>query len=347
MKLTERIKTLCQLGFFFKSYCNKNTEYKYEEFSKKLDLAISNSILSNPYFESENILYCINYWSEILEKNTLHSFISKFYLNKNISTVGIIMAGNIPLVGFHDFLCVFLTGNKSNIKLSRKDSSLFMFIIDFLKKQNHEFNNYVTIYENKLENYDAVIATGNDSSAKIFKKYFNNVPNIIRNSRHSVAVLNGNESNNDLKKLSLDIFMYYGLGCRSVSKLYIPKDYDINRIIKNLDDWKKIIDNSTYYNNYMYYKTIYLMKGDHFFDTGFSIIKESNLIGSPISTLFFEYYENTKELQKKLIVNQKKIQCIVSNNIVENSINFGSTQRPSIDDFSDKINTMEFLLKLS
>ena len=347
MKQNERIKILCQLGAFFKSFCKNNTKPKHEIFITKLELAIIESISQNPYFEKKNILYNLKYWSRILERNTLESFTSKFYLNEKIFNVGIIMAGNIPLVGFHDFLCVFLSGNKCNIKLSKKDSSLFIFIVDFLKKHEKKINKYVTISENKLENYDAVIATGNDTSAKQFKKYFGKVPNIIRNSRYSIAVLNGEESNDDLKKLSFDIFMYYGLGCRSVSKLYLPKDYNINLITTNLEDWKKVLNNSTYYNNYMYYKTIYLMKGDRFIDTGFSIIKESNQIGSPISTIFYEYYNDQKELQKKLIVNEKHIQCIVSNNIVENSIKFGSTQRPSIDDYADKINTMDFLLKLS
>jgi hypothetical protein len=240
-----------------------------------------------------------------------------------------------------------LSGNKSDIKLSKKDSHLFTFIYSFLKEHSSDIKEYVEINDSILQDYDAVIATGNDLSANQFKKYFDKVPNIIRNSRFSVGLLNGDESHHDLKKLSFDIFMYYGLGCRSVSKLYLPKGYDINLIINSLVDWKDIINNNTYYNNYTYNKTIYLMKGERFFDTGFCIIKESNLIGSPIATIYYEYYQNKEELQKKLIANQNKIQCIVSNKIVENSIEFGSTQSPSIDDYADKINTIDFLLKLS
>ena len=240
-----------------------------------------------------------------------------------------------------------MSGNKSDIKISKKDSHLFTFIYSFLKEHSSDIKEYVEINDSILQDYDAVIATGNDLSANQFKKYFDKVPNIIRNSRFSVGLLNGDESDHDLKKLSFDIFMYYGLGCRSVSKLYLPKGYDINLIINSLNDWKDVINNITYYNNYTYNKTIYLMKGERFFDTGFCIIKESNLIGSPIATIYYEYYQNKEELQKKLIANQNKIQCIVSNNIVENSIEFGSTQSPSIDDYADKINTIDFLLKLS
>ena len=347
MQKNEKIKVLCQLGSFFDSYCNNHAEIKDNKFYNKLDLAINDAIASNPYFEKQNIIYNLNYWAKILKENILESFSSKISENKKIKSIGIIMAGNIPLVGFHDFLCVFLSGNKSDIKLSKKDSHLFTFIYSFLKEHSSDIKEYVEINDSILQDYDAVIATGNDLSANQFKKYFDKVPNIIRNSRFSVGLLNGDESDHDLKKLSFDIFMYYGLGCRSVSKLYLPKGYDINLIINSLNDWKDVINNSTYYNNYTYNKTIYLMKGERFFDTGFCIIKESNLIGSPIATIYYEYYQNKEELQKKLIANQNKIQCIVSNKIVENSIEFGSTQSPSIDDYADKINTIDFLLKLS
>ena len=258
---------LCQLGSFFDSYCNNHAEIKYNKFSKKFDLVINDAISSNPYFEKQNIHYNLKYWAKILKENVLESFSSKIFENKKIKSIGIIMAGNIPLVGFHDFLCVFLSGNKSDIKLSKKDSHLFTFVYSFLNEHNNDVKKYIEINDSILQDYDAVIATGNDLSANQFKKYFDKVPNIIRNSRFSVGLLNGDESDKDLKKLSFDIFMYYGLGCRSVSKLYLPKGYDINLIINSLVDWKEVINNNTYYNNYTYNKTIYLMKGERFFDT--------------------------------------------------------------------------------
>ena len=207
MQKNEKIKVLCQLGSFFDSYCNNHTEIKDNNFYNKLDLAINDAIASNPYFEKQNIIYNLNYWAKILKENILESFSSKISENKKIKSIGIIMAGNIPLVGFHDFLCVFLSGNKSDIKLSKKDNHLFTFIYSFLKEHSSDIKEHVEINDSILQNYNAVIATGNDLSANQFKKYFDKVPNIIRNSRFSVGLLNGDESHHDLKKLSFDIFM--------------------------------------------------------------------------------------------------------------------------------------------
>ena len=344
MKLNQRINLLCELGSFLQSYCDG---VKKDEITFKLDSVILESVSINPFFQKENILYNLNYWAKTLKQGKLNSFVSKYDLNKKQINVGIIMAGNIPLVGFHDFMCVFLSGNKSIIKLSSKDNKLFKFMFGFLKGLSPSFEKYIKILNDRFRNFDAVIATGNDLSANQFKKYFKNIPNIIRNSRYSVTILDGNESNEDLKKLSFDIFMYYGLGCRNVSKIFIPTDYDINHLINHFTEWKNILNNSTYYNNYIYYKTIFLMNRDKFLDTGFCILKKSTKIGSPISCIFYEHYSSLEQLKKNLKQNADKIQCIVSNNIVENSIEFGSTQSPSIDDYADKINTMEFLLKLS
>ena len=239
------------------------------------------------------------------------------------------------------------TGGERFNKLSKKDEELFLWIISYLKSLNEEFHKYVEICNNRLEKYDCVIATGNQFSANQFKRYFDSIPHIIRSSRFSVAILDGKETEEDLQKLSNDIFMYYGLGCRSVSKIYLPKDYDLDILFKQVYSWKDIINNSSYYNNYTYNKTIYLMSDENFFDNGFLILKESTEIGSPIGAVFFEYYENDNTVIKSLKKYSEKIQCIVGRNIVENSVEFGNSQRPSLDDFADKINTLDFLLKLS
>ena len=346
MELSERIKLLDQLGKFLIGYCNNHATNRKDIFFSKLHSALKKSQISNPYFEKANIIQSLSYWGETLNEKKLNLFV-KGYKFVGFKNVGIIMAGNIPLVGFHDFLCVFLSGNKSVIKLSKKDEELFLWIISYLKSLNEEFHKYVEICNNRLEKYDCVIATGNQFSANQFKKYFDRVPHIIRSSRFSVAILDGNEKKEDLQKLSNDIFMYYGLGCRSVSKIYLPKDYDLDILFKQVYSWKDIINNSSYYNNYTYNKTIYLMSEEKFFDNGFLILKESTEIGSPIGAVFFEYYENDNTVIKSLKKYSEKIQCIVGKNIVENSVEFGNTQRPSLDDFADKINTLDFLLKLS
>ena len=342
-----KISLLCKLGHFLQFFCSNNPEIKKNKFTHLLLKAVEDSISINPYFNKENIIYNIKYWSKILNKKDLNYLVQDYTLPNKKINVGIIMAGNIPLVGFHDFICVFLSGHKSIVKLSNKDNKLFIIFHDFLINTNKEVKKYIKISENIYRKFDAVIATGNNLSSNLFKNYYEKIPKIIRSARYSVAVLNGNESDDDLKKLSFDIFMYYGMGCRNVSKLFLPINYNFEKLIKNLREWKQIISNDSYRSNYLYNKAIYSINGDFYFDTGHSLLIQSNKIGSPIGTTFYSFYEDEKDLKKNIVNYADKIQCIVSNNIVENSIDFGSTQCPSIDDYADNINTMDFLLKLS
>ena len=347
MDLKERISALNNVGVFLKNNCDKYAQNKDSILDKEIENSIKKAVIENQYFEKDNIMYALSNWGNILNTKNLNLFTNKYPINQKNHNIGIIMAGNIPLVGFHDFVCTFLCGKKAIIKQSKKDKSLSEFIFKFLNSLNEDFHNYIEICGKRLKNFDAVIATGNDFSANQFRKYFNKFPNIIRQSRHSVAIIDGNESKDDLKGLSSDIFRHYGLGCRSISKIYLPKGYNLDVLFNSFYEWKNVINNSAYYNNYLYYKTIYLMKGDKFYDNGFSILKESEKIGSPIGTIFFEYYNDKTEINSLLKIKEDKIQCIVSNEIVKNSIVFGSSQTPSIEDFADKEDTMNFLLKLS
>jgi len=335
------------LGHFLEFFCSNNPEIEKNKFTLQLSKAIDDSISINPYFNKDNIIYNIKYWSKKLNKKDLNYLVQDYPLSKKKINVGIIMAGNIPLVGFHDFICVFLSGHKSIVKLSNKDNKLFVIFHNFLINANKEIKKYIEISENIYRKFDAVIATGNNLSSRLFENYFEEIPKIIRNARYSIAVLNGHESDDDLKKLSFDIFMYYGLGCRNVSKLFLPLNYNFEKLIKSLREWKPMASNNAYRNNYTYNKAIYSINGNFYFDTGYILLKESNKIGSPIGTTFYSFYENEKDLKKSIANYADNIQCIVSNNIVENSIDFGSTQCPSIDDYADNINTMDFLLKLS
>lgn len=338
---------MCKLGHFLEFFCSNNPEIEKNKFTLQLSKAIDDSISINPYFNKDNIIYNIKYWSKKLNKKDLNYLVQDYPLSKKKINVGIIMAGNIPLVGFHDFICVFLSGHKSIVKLSNKDNKLFVIFHNFLINANKEIKKYIEISENIYRKFDAVIATGNNLSSRLFENYFEEIPKIIRNARYSIAVLNGHESDDDLKKLSFDIFMYYGLGCRNVSKLFLPLNYNFEKLIKSLREWKPMASNNAYRNNYTYNKAIYSINGNFYFDTGYILLKESNKIGSPIGTTFYSFYENEKDLKKSIANYADNIQCIVSNNIVENSIDFGSTQCPSIDDYADNINTMDFLLKLS
>ena len=257
------------------------------------------------------------------------------------------MAGNIPLVGFHDFFCVILSGNFAIIKLSSKDSHLFKFILSFLVKENPDFSTKFDIVENKLEIFDAVIATGNNISANQFELYFKKYPKIIRRNRHSIAILNGNETKKEIELLANDIFYYYGLGCRNVSKIFIPNNYNLDILFKSFVLWNEVINKNSYSNNYNYYRAIYLLNKEVFFDNGFVLLKESEKIGSPVGTIYFEYYKSDNQIKKMIKKNNEKIQCIVSNNNYPKTIKFGETQMPNLNDFADDIDTFNFLLKLN
>ena len=222
-----------------------------------------------------------------------------------------------------------------------------MCIRDSLSSICIDFKDFYKICQEKLSDYDAVIATGNNLSASKFKKYFNEYPNIIRKSRHSVAVLKGNESNDQLQNLSNDIFNYFGLGCRNVSKVYLPENYDLDLLFRSFMKWKKVINNNSYANNYDYHRAIYLLNKEVFFDNGFILLKESKKIGSPVGTLFYEYYDKYEDVKNKLSEISDKIQCIVSNENIKNFTEFGKTQSPELTDYADGIDTIDFLLKLN
>ena len=346
MNINSRIKLLSKLGRFFSAYLNKNNN-EFDEglfyFTKK---KIEEVKYQNSFFDSENILNCFDYWAQHLNEENLKKLQPKDKI-ENSKNILIIMAGNIPLVGFHDFLCVFICGLKAIIKKSSKDSVLYNLIFKLLLSWDPKFENCFTIVERVNLEIDAVIATGNNTSKHFFEKYFKKYPKIIRKNRNSVAILNGNESQEDLKKLMKDIFLYYGLGCRSISKIFIPKDYNLDNIFKASIDWKKILNNHSYNNNYTYNKSVFLLNNEKFYDNGLVILKESKKFTSPISVLYYEKYNSLDNLKKYLENNRDQLQCIVSNDLVKNSTKFGMTQSPSLQEFADNVNTVDFLLKVN
>ncbi|MEL0186860.1 MAG: acyl-CoA reductase [Flavobacteriaceae bacterium] len=346
MNLNQRISLFAELGSLFKDYEDNNLDGK----TKKLfNEAIKNSIAHNSFFTKKNINKSLSTWAKNLTKKSINNFISNYSLKENINPkkVAIIMAGNIPLVGFHDFLCVILSGNIAVIKLSSKDYHLLNYILDYLTDKNHNFSNHFEVCNEKLNEFDAVIATGNNISADQFDLYFKNYPRIIRRNRHSIAVLEGDESNSDLELLANDIFYYYGLGCRNVSKIFIPSKYNLDKLFKSFMSWKEVINKNSYANNYDYYRAIYLLNKENFYDNGFVLLKESNKIGSPVGTIYFEYYDCLEDVFKIIENNSEKIQCVVSKIEGVNKTYLGQTQEPKIDDYADNVDTFDFLLKLN
>lgn len=351
-KLEDRIVAFSKLGTLFANYCefanSKKPVESTDEWISKINEATISASLHNGWFTQENIHFCLKSWSSLLTETKLNNWFTSYDLNSlKTKNVAIIMAGNIPLVGFHDFLATILTGNTAVIKLSSNDKILLPFIATFLIDCLPELKNNIVFADGKLENFDAVIATGSDNTARYFEHYFGKKPNIIRKNRNSVAVLTNTESKDQLEALSEDIFRYYGLGCRSVSKLFVPKGYNFEAFFKAMYSKQDIINHHKYANNYDYNKAVYLMSEFNILENGFLMIKEDESYGSPISTVFYEYYEDLASLKNKLAADEEKIQCIVASGLMSSEIKFGNTQYPSLTDYADNIDTVEFLLKTS
>lgn len=318
-----------------------------DKFFEDMDEKIDNAIHYNGWFTRENIIYTLQQWSEALTPRNLKLWLGEYNLSKSGGkTVGIVMAGNIPLVGFHDFISVLVSGHKVLVKLSSNDKQLLPVIANYLMNLDSRYEDRIKFTKEKLEDFDAVIATGSNNTARYFEYYFKDKPSIIRKNRNSVAILNGNESKEDLSKLGEDIFRYYGLGCRNVSKLYVPENYDFDSFFKAIYEWNPIINRDKYANNYDYNKAVYLMSEFKLLDNGFLMLKEDESFGSPIATLFYETYKDENDLQRILEENKEKIQCIVKENADKTEVNFGQTQKPQLWDYADNIDTIEFLSKL-
>ena len=320
-----------------------NNDLFYTDFIDLINLSQSH----NGWFTQEQVYFAVQSWANALTENNLNKWLSNYtFDDKNPKTVGLILAGNIPLVGFHDFLSVLISGNKVLVKTSSNDQYLIKFLAKYLISVNQNLKEYITFTDGKLENFDAVIATGSNNTARYFEYYFKDKPSIIRKNRNSVAVLNGNETHEDLENLGEDVFRYFGLGCRNVSKLFIPKNYDFQSFFKAIFKYKDVIFYEKYSNNYDYNKAVFLMSNFKLLDNEFLTLKEDASYSSPISSVFYEYYDDLKLLKQHLKNDSEKIQCVVSNNLIENSIAFGETQKPHLWDYADNIDTLQFLIKL-
>ncbi len=351
MLLENRINAFVELGNFLSQFSRKtieqnNTVLHNDLFFDAFKLQIKRAKETNGWFTEDAVLYAFENLSNLLTKNSLNNWISSYTLNNDqAKTVAIIMAGNIPLVGFHDFLSVLISGNKVLIKQSSNDNRFLPLITKYLEYVEPQFKDLIQFTEERLTEFDATIATGSNNTARYFEAYFGKYPNIIRKNRNSIAVLTGNETHEELSKLGEDIFRYFGLGCRSVSKLFVPKNYDFDNLFKAIYDYKDLINYIKYRNNYDYNKAVYLMSEFKLSDNGFLMLKEDISYASPIATLFYEYYTDLDSLKQKLDIDAEHIQCIVSN-VIDNAVQFGQTQQPQLTDYADGVDTLAFLSEL-
>jgi hypothetical protein len=314
--------------------------------AEMLDEVFDQAAYQNPWFTKANIRMSFDGLMNYLAEEKLLPWIAQYaFSEKESKKIGVVMAGNIPMVGIHDMICVLLSGHRLLAKLSSQDEVLIKFIAKELTDIEPDFSSRI-IFAEKLKNIDAVIATGSDNTARYFEYYFSKIPHIIRKNRTSVAVLTGTESENDLISLGMDIFSYFGLGCRNVSKLLIPQGYDLKTLLPHWELYRNMADQHKYHNNYIYQRTILTINQTPHFDNGFLLITQNENLVSPIGTIYFDYYEYWEAAQDYIKSLESKIQCVVSNMNLPGAIKFGKAQMPDIHDFADNIDTMEFLTKL-
>lgn len=321
-----------------------NNELFFEDFEQLIQLSQSH----NGWYTPEQVYFSIQSWAKALSQENLNQWTSSYdFTTTESKTIALILAGNIPLVGFHDFISVLLSGHNVLVKTSSNDQHLLPFLAKYLIAIEPQLANKITFVEGKLDNFDAVIATGSNNTARYFEYYFKNKPSIIRKNRNSIAVLNGQETKEQLIALGEDIFRYFGLGCRNVSKLFVPKGYSFDAFFEAIFEYQDVIHYEKYANNYDYNKAVFLMSNYKLLDNGFLTLKEDSSHASPISSVFYEYYDSLSEIEKRLESEAETIQCIVSNNLVQNSIPFGKTQRPQLWDYADHVDTISFSLTIN
>jgi hypothetical protein len=352
MTLDTKKNAFVKLGKFLRQFKNGNctkdeTVFGNDLFFEKFIDLIQLSQSHNGWYTPEQVFFSIQSWAEALTDDNLSQWLSNYDLSDiKPKKVALILAGNIPLVGFHDFLSVLITGHDVLVKTSSNDQHLLPFLANYLIATEPEFKNKITFVERKLECFDTVIATGSNNTARYFEYYFKDKPSIIRKNRNSIAVLNGKETKEQLAALGEDIFRYFGLGCRNVSKLFVPKGYSFVPFFEAIFEYQDVIHYEKYANNYDYNKAVFLMSNFKLLDNGFLTIKEDSSHASPISSVFYEFYDDVDELQKRLDSESEQIQCIVSNNLVKNSIPFGQTQQPKLWDYADNVDTILFVSSL-
>lgn len=338
MILQERIELMHDLGEHIKSG---------DEF---LEALMKRTEFNNAWLTFDNQQKALDAIVEqFLQKEILTKWANQYPIQDEVKRkkVGIVMAGNIPLVGFHDLLSVFISGHTSMIKLSEKDKFVLPYLIQLLEKKDKRASSYFEIVD-RLKGFEAVIATGSNNTARYFEDYFGKYPNIIRRNRNGVAVLNGNESHEEMVALGQDIFTYFGLGCRNVSKLYLPEGFEFNPLLEALHEYKDIVRHNKYKNNFDYNYAIFLLNKVKYQANGCIIMVENEALPSSIATLHYSFYKNEDELRVELLSKQDQVQCITTQMQLGDIPSFplGMAQSPAIDDYADGVDTLAFLSRL-
>ncbi len=341
MNTENQVLGLTRLSEYIKDFLAKD-QPTYNEDAAGFESLLQRSQIENPWFTVENHRFALKQWADLLTEENINNWLKEYRISKISKRVGLILAGNIPLVGLHDVISVVLSNHVPVIKLSSKDK----YMIPFLLKKWNGFSEGNVPFEfvEKLENFDAVIATGSNNTARYLEYYFKNHLHIIRKNRTSIAVLKGDETEDELKLLAEDIFRYFGLGCRNVTRLFIPQDFVIDRLFESFLDFRDIINHNKYANNYDYNRAIYLLNQEKFWDNNFVMLKEDEKLFSPLSVINFSRYSSLDEVKRFIAENEENIQCIVAKEELGlDSVKPGEAQDPGLDTYADNVDTMKFL----
>lgn len=347
MNFEDRIIAFFNLGKIFAGFSMSDESAN----AVKIRRAMEKSYSANPWFTIDNQVKAIRAIGNMINRVNLLDWTTPYLRDINgirePKTVAVVMAGNIPLVGFHDFLAVLISGHRIAVKLSADDPWLLPAVAEIISEMNPDWNNLISFSGQKLPPFDAIIATGSNNSSHYFDFYFNKYPRIIRHHRNSVAVITGKETQEEVTGLASDIMSYFGLGCRNVSKIYIPPGYDFSELSVALSAYRGYLDHHKYRNNYDYNKSMFLMNQVQVLDTGSVLITENREISSRIAVLHYETYNNHHDLNKELSAFSNDIQCVVSASAMPgNTVRPGNTQNPSLTDYPDQVNILDFLLKI-
>ncbi|MEZ4788635.1 MAG: acyl-CoA reductase [Flavobacteriales bacterium] len=348
--LAERVAALSQLGQVM-ALIGRGTPWPghvcglAEEEYVQLDATVRRAHLVNGWFTEENVRHAFLSWGEALQADALQRWVNAYpELNEQREprTVGLILAGNIPVVGLHDLLCVWLSGHQARVKCSSQDPALLPALFDVLERFSPGASERIVFQTGKLGAVDAVIATGSDNTARYFEHYFGQLPRIVRKSRMSVAVLDGTETPEELAALGEDIFCYFGLGCRNVSRLHVPMDFDLDRFFTAIYPWNAIVHHNKYGNNYDYTRALWLLDGVRFLENGFVLLREDPALASPVATVHYTRYADPAQVAQSLNTEAERIQCIVGHD----HLPFGSAQHPGLADYADGVDTLRLLVEL-
>ena len=341
--LNEQTKSdaLVKVGLFLKEFLAADSDHMSEK-QQQFAAVLHRAELENRWFTPENTRNALKTWAENLTAEKLDNWLQNYRFAKTPKTVGLILAGNLPLVGLHDVIAVLLSGNRAQIKLSSKDKVILPFLLKLWEEELGRPLDYALV--DRLQNFDAVIATGSNNTARYLEYYFREKPSILRKNRTSVAVLTGKETDEQLQRLATDIFRYFGLGCRNVTRLFIPKNFKLDRLFMNFTSYSDVINHHKYANNYDYNRAVFLLNQDLFWDNNFVLLRESNDLFGPLAVINFSRYDSMEEVNTFIAEHSDQIQCVVAGEeVFPDAVSFGESQCPALDTYADNVDTMAFL----